>query len=71
MFIFGYLNLIQTKLPTTEEKRILNYLRKKKKILTQIEKNKEKPAKVGGFRARLQKAMEEAEKKKRNNEKRR
>tara|TARA_B100001105_G_scaffold100553_1_gene80536 strand:- start:2289 stop:4076 length:1788 start_codon:yes stop_codon:yes gene_type:complete len=42
-----------------------------KKILTQIEKNKEKPAKVGGFRSRLQKAMEEAEKQKRNNEKRR
>ena len=42
-----------------------------KKILTEIEKNKQKPAKVGGFRARLQTAMEEAEKKKRNNEKRR
>ena len=42
-----------------------------KKILTQIEENKQKPAKVGGFRARLQKAMEEAEKQKRNNEKRR
>ena len=42
-----------------------------KKILTQIEKNKEKPAIVGGFRSRLQKAMEEAEKQKRNNEKRR
>jgi YidC/Oxa1 family membrane protein insertase len=41
-----------------------------KKILTEIEKNKEKPAKVGGFRARLQKAMEQAEKQKRNNEKR-
>ena len=42
-----------------------------KKILTEIEKNKQKPAKAGGFRARLQTAMEEAEKKKRNNEKRR
>ena len=42
-----------------------------KKILTQIEENKQKPVKVGGFRARLQKAMEEAEKQKRNNEKRR
>jgi len=41
-----------------------------KKILTEIEKNKEKPAKVGGFRARLQKAMEQAEQQKRNNEKR-
>ena len=40
-------------------------------VLTEIEKNKQKPAKVGGFRARLQKAMEEAEKQKRNNEKRR
>ena len=41
-----------------------------KKILTEIEKNKQKPAKVGGFRSRLQKAMEQAEKQKRNNEKR-
>jgi hypothetical protein len=42
-----------------------------KKILTEIEKNKQKPTKVGGFRSRLQKAMEQAEKQKRNNEKRR
>ena len=39
-----------------------------KKILSEIEQNKQKPIKVGGFRARLQKAMEEAEKQKRNNE---
>ena len=39
-----------------------------KKILREIEQNKLKPIKVGGFRARLQKAMEEAEKQKRNNE---
>ena len=39
-----------------------------KKILREIEQNKQKPIKVGGFRARLQKAMEEAEKQKRNNE---
>ena len=39
-----------------------------KKILREIEHNKQKPIKVGGFRARLQKAMEEAEKQKRNNE---
>ena len=41
-----------------------------KKILREIEENKQKPIKVGGFRARLQKAMEEAEKQKRNNERR-
>ena len=39
-----------------------------KKILREIEQNKQKPIKVGGVRARLQKAMEEAEKQKRNNE---
>ena len=39
-----------------------------KKILREIEQNKQNPIKVGGFRARLQKAMEEAEKQKRNNE---
>ncbi len=42
-----------------------------KKILREIEENKQKPVKAGGFRARLQKAMEEAEKQKRNNERRR
>ena len=42
-----------------------------KKILREIEQNKQKPIKVGGFRARLQKAMEEAEKQKRNNERKR
>ena len=41
-----------------------------KKILKEIEENKQKPIKVGGFRAKLQKAMEEAEKQKRNNERR-
>tara|TARA_B100000029_G_scaffold188681_1_gene186344 strand:+ start:1588 stop:3390 length:1803 start_codon:yes stop_codon:yes gene_type:complete len=41
-----------------------------KKILREIEENKQKPVKAGGFRARLQKAMEEAEKQKRNNESR-
>jgi len=41
-----------------------------KKILKEIEENKQKPVKVGGFRAKLQKAMEEAEKQKRNNERR-
>ena len=39
-----------------------------KQILRDIEENKQKPIKVGGFRAKLQKAMEEAEKQKRNNE---
>lgn len=34
------------------------------KVLSQIEENKKKPLKVGGFRARLQKALEEAEKQK-------
>ena len=32
------------------------------KIFAQIEENKKKPKKAGGFTARLQKAMEEAEK---------
>ena len=41
---------------------------KAKLKLREIEQNKQKPIKVGGFRARLQKAMEEAEKQKRNNE---
>ena len=36
------------------------------KILSQIEENKKKPVKVGGFRARLQKALEEAEKQKKS-----
>ena len=34
------------------------------KVLSQIEENKKRPLKVGGFRARLQKALEEAEKQK-------
>jgi len=41
-----------------------------KKILQEMEENKQKPVKVGGFRERLQKAMEEAEKQKRNKERR-
>ena len=40
------------------------------KILLQIEENKKKPRKVSGFSARLQKAMEQAEKQKRLNSKR-
>ena len=44
---------------------IKNYIIDDDKILLQIEENKKKPKKVGGFSARLQKAMEEAEKQKR------
>ena len=36
------------------------------KVLSEIEENKKKPLKVGGFRARLQKALEEAEKQKKS-----
>ena len=43
---------------------IKNFIIDDSKILTQIEENKKKPLKVGGFRARLQKALEEAEKQK-------
>ena len=43
---------------------IKNFIIDDTKILTQIEENKKKPLKVGGFRARLQKALEEAEKQK-------
>jgi len=47
---------------------IKNFIIDDTKILTQIEENKKKPLKVGGFRARLQKAMEEAEKQKKRRE---
>ena len=41
---------------------IKNYIIDDQKIHAKIEENKKKPKKVGGFSARLQKAMEEAEK---------
>jgi len=44
---------------------IKNYIIDDQKIHAQIEENKKKPKKAGGFAARLQKAMEEAEKQKR------
>ena len=47
---------------------IKNFIIDDNKILTQIEENKKKPVKVGGFRARLQKALEEAEKQKKRKE---
>lgn len=43
---------------------IKNYIIDDKKIHAKLEENKKKPKKVGGFSARLQKAMEEAEKQK-------
>ncbi|MGC6479473.1 MAG: membrane protein insertase YidC [Flavobacteriaceae bacterium] len=43
---------------------IKNYIVDDTKIHAQIEENKKKPKKAGGFSARLQKAMEEAEKQK-------
>jgi len=43
---------------------IKNYIIDDSKIHAKIEKNKKKPKKAGGFSARLQKAMEEAEKQK-------
>ena len=43
---------------------IKNFIIDDQKVLSQIEENKKKPMKVGGFRARLQKALEEAEKQK-------
>ena len=43
---------------------IKNYIIDEQKIHAQIEENKKKPKKAGGFSARLQKAMEEAEKQK-------
>ena len=47
---------------------IKNFIIDDTKILTQIEENKKKPLKLGGFRARLQKALEEAEKQKKRRE---
>ena len=49
---------------------IKNFVVNESKILLQIEENKKKPRKVSGFSARLQKAMEQAEKQKRLNSKR-
>lgn len=48
---------------------IKNYVVSEDKIFAQIEENKKKPKKAGGFTARLQKAMEEAEKQQRANKK--
>jgi len=45
---------------------IKNYIIDNDKILEKIEENKNKPRKKGGFTARLQKAMEEAEKQKKS-----
>tara|TARA_B100000575_G_scaffold6778_1_gene5035 strand:- start:4771 stop:6585 length:1815 start_codon:yes stop_codon:yes gene_type:complete len=49
---------------------IKNFVVNESKILVQIEENKKRPRKVSGFSARLQKAMEQAEKQKRLNRKR-
>ena len=48
---------------------IKNYIVDDTKIHAQIEENKKKPKKSGGFSARLQKAMEEAEKQKKAQQK--
>lgn len=48
---------------------IKNFVVSEEKIFAQIEENKKKPKKAGGFTARLQKAMEEAEKQQRKNKK--
>ena len=45
---------------------IKNFIIDDQKVLSEIEENKKKPIKVGGFRARLQKALEEAEKQKKS-----
>ena len=45
---------------------IKNYIIDDQKIHAQIEENKKKPKKAGGFSARLQKAMEQAEKQKKD-----
>ena len=47
---------------------IKNFIIDDNKILTQIEENKKKPLKVGGFRARLQKALKDADKQKNRRE---
>tara|TARA_B100000900_G_scaffold369118_1_gene346745 strand:+ start:4627 stop:6405 length:1779 start_codon:yes stop_codon:yes gene_type:complete len=45
---------------------IKNFIIDDQKVLSEIEENKKKPLKAGGFRARLQKALEEAEKQKKS-----
>ena len=45
---------------------IKNFIIDDQKVLSEIEENKKKPLKVGGFRAKLQKALEEAEKQKKS-----
>ncbi len=45
---------------------IKNYIIDNDKIHAQIEENKKKPKKASGFTARLQKAMEDAEKQKKS-----
>ena len=45
---------------------IKNFIIDDQRVLSEIEENKKKPLKVGGFRARLQKALEEAEKQKKS-----
>ena len=49
---------------------IKNFIVDENKIHLQLEENKKKPKKAGGFTARLQKAMEEAEKQQRVKQKR-
>ena len=49
---------------------IKNFVISEEKIFAKIEENKKKPKKAGGFTARLQKAMEEAEKQKKRNQNR-
>ena len=49
---------------------IKNYIIDNEKIHTQIEENKKRPKKTSGFTARLQKAMEEAEKQKKSRNRR-
>ena len=45
---------------------IKNFIIDDQRVLSEIEENKKKPLKAGGFRARLQKALEEAEKQKKS-----